>query len=164
MSISNSQKGLIKRAQKECDLDDVEYRDALEIVSGSRSSTSAAFTDRHVDTLLSYFEAIFWRKVDAGELPTSRSVTAVFRQRGYWKTKNTKTETSRDRYTGHNLKQQIADLEGQLQAIGFNEQYCAGIRDNSTHGQDDAHALYLYRAALERTLRSKQRQAEHFSG
>ena len=164
MSISNSQKSLIKRAQRECGLDDVEYRDALQIVSGCRSSTDAEMTDRHVDTLMSYLEAIFWRKVDAGQLPTPCSPDAVFRQRDYWKQKNTKNETSRDRFTGRNLKQEIADLERQLQAIGFSANYCAGIRANATHGREDAHALYLYLAALDRSVRSKQRQAKQFSG
>jgi hypothetical protein len=164
MSLSNPQKSLIKRAQRECGLDDAEYRDALEIVSGCRSSTSPTLTDRHVDTLMSYLEAIFWRKVDAGHVQPSSSVTAVFRQRNYWRLKNTRQETSRDRFTGRNLKQEIADLEGQLQARGFSEKYCAGIRANTTHGRDDAHALYLYRAALDRTLQSKQRQAKQFSG
>jgi hypothetical protein len=121
-------------------------------------------TDRHVDVALAYFEAIFWRKVDAGQLRPACNPDAVFRQRDYWKKKNTNNETSRDRFTGRNLKQEIADLEGQLQAIGFSDNYCAGIRANATHGRNDTHALYLYRTALDRTLRSKQRQAKQFFG
>jgi hypothetical protein len=164
MAISRGQQILLKRAQRECALEDSEYRDALQIVSGCRSSTDHAMTDRHVDVALAYFEAIFWRKVDAGQLRPACNPDAVFRQRDYWKKKNTNNETSRDRFTGRNLKQEIADLEGQLQAIGFSDNYCAGIRANATHGRNDTHALYLYRTALDRTLRSKQRQAKQFFG
>lgn len=160
MAISRGEQILLKRAQRACGLEDLEYREALQTVSGCRSSTDAGMTTWHVDVALSYFEAIFWRKVDVGQLRPPCNPDAVFRQRDYWRQKNNKNETSRDRFTGRNLKRDIADLEGQLQAIGFDSRYCAGIRAKAAQGRDDAHALHLYCAALERTLRSKQRQHE----
>jgi hypothetical protein len=114
-----------------------------------------ALTDRHLDKLLAYFEAIHWRSVDAGVLPRSCNAIAVFRQRGYWSAKNTREETSRDRFTGTNLAREVADIERQLTDLGFGGQYLGAIRRNVTKGRDDAHALHLYRTALARTLKAK---------
>lgn len=157
---TRAQQILLKRAQREAGLSDDDYRDALEMIAACRSSKSPELTDRHLDTLLSYFEAIHWRGLDAGTLQPSGSATAVFRQRGYWAAKNTKAESSRDRFTDTNLGQAIADLESQLAALGCGAGYCAAICKNVTKGRDDAHALHLYRTALERTLKSKARRAE----
>ena|ERR1700733_7362397 len=158
--ISRAQQILLKRAQREAALSDDEYRDALQTVADCRSSTSPALTDRHLDKLLAYFEAIHWRAVDAGTLQPRSSAAAVFRQRGYWAAKNTSQETSRDRFTGQNLGQTVADLESQLAEFGCSAGYCAAIRKNVTKGRDDARALHLYRAALERTLKAKSRRKE----
>ncbi len=158
--LSRPQQILLKRAQREAGLADDDYRDALQTVTGCRSSTSPAITDRHLDRLLGYFEAIYWRGIDAGTLQPSGSATAVFRQRGFWAAKNTRQETSRDRHTGLNLGQAITDLEGKMMALGFGAGYCASIRKNVTRGRDDVHALHLYRAALERTVNAKARCAE----
>jgi hypothetical protein len=154
-----AQQILLKRAQQECHLPDGEYRDALELVCHCRSSKDPEMTDRNLDTLLAYFEAIHWRKADAGELQASCKPNAVFRQRGYWASKNTHQETSRDRFTGQNLRREITDLENQLKRYGFTDGYCASIRSNVTHGRNDARALHLYRAALDRTLRAKANQS-----
>ena len=159
--LSRPQQILLKRAQREAGLSDDEYRDALEMIAACRSSTSPALTDRHLDALLAYFEAIHWRGVDAGTLQPSGSAAAVFRQRGYWAAKNTRLETSRDRFTDLNLGRAVADLEGKLAALGCGAGYCATIRKNVCKGRDDARALHLYRAALERTLKAKARRAEH---
>ena len=158
--LSRPQQILLKRAQREAGLSDDDYRDALQTVAGCRSSTSPAFTDQHLDKVLSYFEAILWRAVDAGKLQASCSPTAVFRRRVYWVSKNTRQETSRDRFTNLNLGQRIADLECELAALGFGDEYCAAIRRKVAQGRDDAHALHLYRAALTRTLNAKARRAE----
>jgi len=155
--ISRPQQILIKRAQREAALGDGEYREALELVSGCRSSTDSLMTDRHVDLALAYMEAIYWHKVDAGVLQPPGNPDAVYRQRGYWAAKNPSGQTSRDRFTGRNLEREIADLEGDLRRLGFGEAYCQGIRARATHGRGDAHALHLYRAALRRTLDSKRR-------
>ena len=71
--LSRPQQILLKRAQREAGLSDDEYRDALQTVTGCRSSTAPALTDRHLDKVLAYFEAIHWRNVDAGELQPSSS-------------------------------------------------------------------------------------------
>ena len=81
--LSRRQQILLKRAQREAGLSDNDYRDALQTVAGCRSSTSPVLTDRHMDKVLAYFEAIHWRAVDAGKLQPSCSATAVFRQ-GYY--------------------------------------------------------------------------------
>ena len=153
--LSNPQKRLLKRAQSEAALSDDDYRDALQAIADCRSSTSAVLTDRHLDKLLAYFEAIYWRGVDAGRLQCSGSVTAVFRKRGYWAAKNTSQQTSRDRFNGSNLESEIANLEGRLGALGFGSAYCAGIRRRVAQDRTDAHAMHLYLAALERTLKAK---------
>jgi hypothetical protein len=156
--LTRAQQILLKRAQREAGLDDAEYRDALATVSGCRSSTDPEMTDRHLDVALAYLEAIHWRKVDAGTLQPCRKAAAVFRQRGHWAGKNTRQETSRDRYARRNVGHEVADLETALGGLGFGPGYCAAIREKVTHGRTDAHALHLYRAALERTLRAKRNQ------
>ena len=128
--LSRRQQILLKRAQREAGMSDDDYRDALQMVAGCGSSTSPALTDRHLDKLLGYFEAIHWRAVDAAMLQPSGSAAAVFRQRGYWAAKNTRLETSRDRFTDLNLGQAVADLEGKLAALGCGAGYCASIRKN----------------------------------
>lgn len=158
--ISRPQQILLKRAQREAGMQDDDYRDVLQMIAGCRSSTSPALTDRHLDKLLAYFEVIHWRAVDAGTLQPSGSATAVFRQRGYWAAKNTRLETSRDRFTDLNLGQSIAGLEGKLAALGCGVGYCASVRKNVAKGREDARALHLYRAALERTLKAKTKRAE----
>jgi hypothetical protein len=158
--LSNPQKSLLKRAQREAALSDEEYRDALQTVANVRTSTDPDLTDRHLDKLLAYFEAIHWRGVDAGLLQRSGSATAIFRQRGYWQRKNTNQQTSRDRYTGRNQAGEIAALEASLNALGFGPAYCQVIRDKVCHSRTDAHALHLYAAALARTLKAKAKQPD----
>jgi hypothetical protein len=48
-----------------------------------RTSKDPNLTDRDLDKLLAYFEAIHWRAVDAHTLQPSCRADAVFRQRGY---------------------------------------------------------------------------------
>ncbi len=124
--LSRAQQILLKRAQREAGLSDADYRDALETVTGFRSSKDAGFSDRDLDKTTAYFEAIHWRAVDAGELRTSGSATAVFRQRGYWALKNTAAETSRDRFNGRNQGGEIAALETELARLGFGAGYLCG--------------------------------------
>lgn len=159
--LSRPQQILLKRAQREAALPDDEYRDALELVSHCRSSKDPALADRDLDLLLGYFEAIHWRKVAAGELQPSCRPGAVFRQRGYWASKNTRQETSRDRFTQSNVEREIAGLESNLAALGFGEGYCASIRQKTTHDRHDVLALFYYLAALRRTLAAKERGLSH---
>ena len=139
---TRAQQILLKRAQREAGLSDEDYRDALDLIAGCRSSKSPALTDRHLDKLLAYFEAIHWRAVDAGTLQPSGSANAVFRQRGYWAAKNTNQETSRDRFNDGNLEKSVADLEREMAALGFGQGYCAAIRKKVAGGRDDAHGLH----------------------
>lgn len=156
--LSRAQQILLKRAQREAALDDAEYRDALEAASGCRTSKDARLADRHLDIVLAYLEAIHWRKVEQQALQPSCKPDAVFRQRGYWARKNTRQETSRDRYTGRNLGGEVSDLESALRQLGFDAAYCAKIRAKVAGGRTDPHAQHLYRAALARTIKAKQKQ------
>jgi hypothetical protein len=156
--LSRAQQILVKRAQREVGLSDAEYREALEAVSGCRSSTDARLTDRQCDLVLSYFEAIYWRRADAGELQEACKPNAVFRQRRYWAQKNTRQESSRDRYAATAVAQVIAQLESALGELGFGAAYCASVRATVTEGRTDPRSLHAYKAALQRTLRAKQRQ------
>jgi len=158
--LSRAQQILLKRAQREAGLDDADYREALETVTGCRTSKDPALTDRQLDRILCYFEAIAWRAIDAGELQLSGRPDAVFRQRGFWAARNTSQETSRDRYTGHNQGGQIHDLEASLARLGFGPGYVSAIRANVCKGRTDGHALHLYEAALKRTLKAKARLAD----
>jgi hypothetical protein len=153
VSLSNAQKSLLKRAQREAGIDDGEYRDAIETISrqpGCRSSTDARLTDENVDRLMEWFEAIFWHGVDAGALKVSPNPKAAFRARGYWAGKNRAGATSRDRFADARLAGEIAALERRMAALGFGSGYCAGIRRRSGPG-------WAYHAALARTLASKER-------
>lgn len=161
--LSRPQQILLKRAQKEAALDDSDYRQAIALVSGVEdccSSKDHRLTDRHLDLLLGYFEAIHWRKVDSGELQPSCKSDAVFRQRHFWAQKNTRQENSRDRFTASKLANEISDLEHALSELGFGAPYCAGIRERVTGSRSDAHALHQYKAALRRTLSAKRKRAE----
>lgn len=153
--LTNPQKSLLKRAQREAGLSDDDYREALRLVAGVSSSTSPDLTDRHLDKLLGYFEAIHWQGVDSGQLQQSCSANAIFRQRGFWASRNTPHETSRDRFNGLNLSAQIADLERQLTAMGCGHGYCAAIRKNVCKDRSDARAQHLYAAALARTIKAR---------
>ena len=161
--LSRAQQILVKRAQREAGLNDAEYREALEVVSGCRSSADARMTDRQCDLVLGYFEAIYWRRVDAGELQGACKPNAVFRQRHYWAQKNSRQESSRDRYAAATVRQVIADLEGALGALGFGAAYCAAIRATVTEGRTDPRSLHAYKAALQRTLRAKEKKTKQFT-
>jgi len=155
--LSRSQIILLQRAKREAALPDDEYRDALETVTGQRTSKAPTLTDRHLDLLLAYLEAIHFRKVDAGELQPACRSDAVFRQRGYWAAKNTRAENSRDRFTRTAVEQEITRLEAEMAGFGFGAGYCQAIRQKSTHGRSDGRTLLFYKAALLRTLAANRR-------
>jgi hypothetical protein len=156
--ISRAQQILIKRAQAQARIGDEEYRDAVALVSGiadCRSSKDKRLTDGHVDKLLSYFETIYWKQVDAGEpLKDHFKPIAVFRKRGYWASKNQKGNTSRDRYMDASKQTEAADLEAQLYALGFGLSYVQAI-----HRRIQPFTQAAYVAALKRTLDAKKRAA-----
>lgn len=152
--LSNPQKALLKRAQREAGLSDEDYREALETIAGVRSSTAPALTDRHLDKLLAYFEAIHWREVTAGRQQVSCSPNAVFRQKGFWAGKNCAGNTSRDRHVDTKLAVEISEMESLVAFLKGGEcgpGYFATIRQKVTKGRDDARSLHQYLTALRRT-------------
>ena len=157
--ITNPQKALIKRAQAQAAIEDAEYRDALATVSGlpgCHSSTDPRLTDRHVDHILAYFEAIYWRKVDHSEADLPGAFrNPVFQRQGYWAAKNTSDSTSRERYTMDTLASECAQLEARLARLGFGLKYCMAIQNHIRPLN-----LWKYRAALTRTLESKQHKCD----
>jgi hypothetical protein len=154
--ISRDQQILLKRAQAQAGLGDEEYREALETVSavpGCRSSKDARLTDRHVDRLMGYFEAVYWRRVEAGEAARPSKANAVFREPGFWAGRNPAGNTSRDRYTEGQGLGAVAKLEAEMHGLGFGFKYLEVIKNRIR-----PFSLWAYRAALERTLASKRRQ------
>lgn len=155
--ISRAQQILLKRAQAEAGIDDVDYREAIETISGvpgCRSSKDPRLTDRHVDNLLAFFEAIHWKEVDAGALQPSCKPAAVFRQRGYWAAKNPMGNTSRDRFGESNIQPAVDAAESELNKMGYGLAYLCAIQN---HIQPFSLAKYL--GALNRTLRAKRAAA-----
>ncbi len=158
--LTNPQKALIKQAQRQAHLDDADYRDVLHTVSGCRSSTEPRLGDRHFDKIMAYQEAIYWRKVDQGELQHACHDRSPFQQRGYWAKKNTQEENSRDRFMQSDASASIATLERAMAALGYGPAYCATIRNKVTQGETDPRSLHCYAAALKRTIKSKQAKRE----
>jgi len=156
--ISRAQQILVKRAQREAGLEDFEYRAALAQVSGCRSTTDPKLDDRGVDLILAFLEAILWRRVDAGELPPPGG-GAVLNKRNFWKDRNPKNNTSRDRFTRASVTEPIAELERALGELGFSQAYCDAVKTKVTGGAMDTFAMHLYKAALTRTLHAKQNSA-----
>jgi hypothetical protein len=149
--LTRPQQILLKRAQSQAAISDLEYRNALEDLTrlpGCRSSKDDRLTDAHLDLFMAYFEAIFWRGVDGGILQIAVKRNTVFGSRGYWAAKNSKAMTSRDRFAQAKLSAEIAALEASLDAVGYGPAYCAAIKRKSGPG-------WKYKAALERTLHFK---------
>jgi hypothetical protein len=155
--LSRPQQILLKMAQREAGLSDEEYREALEAVSGCRSSTDSRMGDSHLDALLKYFEAIRGRGIAQGTLQAPSKPPAIFVKPGYWKQRNQPGNTSRDRYVNVRLRAQIEDLEAEFAGLGYGPAYLAAIKRNVTHGRTTPQALHHYRVALERTLASKRK-------
>lgn len=162
--LSRAQQVILKRAQRQAGISDDEYRDALEHWAGVRTSTAPELTDEHLDLLLSYIEAIYWRGVSAGRLQPPCKPSEPFQKPGYWAAKNPSGNTSRDRYTVEALNEAIAILEHQLTGeFGCQPGYFHSIKSkvipaarlNMTWPQ----GLVKYRAALERTLTAKRKKA-----
>lgn len=157
--LTRDQQILIKRAQAQAKISDDEYREAVAMISGMpdcRSSKDKRLTDGHLDNLLSYFEAIYWRKADQPEigLQGHLNARAVFVKRGYWASKNQRGNTSRDRFVTAEKQTEAADLEQELHALGFGLSYVQAIQRNIVPFSQVA-----YVAALKRTLEAKKRAA-----
>src|SRR3954463_1617304 len=139
--LSNDQKAVLKRAQREARLSDAEYRECVETVSGLTTSMAPEFSDRHLVKALAFLEAIFWRKVDLKELPGPANREAVFSTRDFWKSRNTQMETSRDRFAAEQARLRIQAFEEGLAEFGCGADYCATIRQKVTKGNSDARSL-----------------------
>lgn len=157
--LSNDQKAIVKRAQRECLINDDEYRHILdtELGFGVRSSTDPRLGDRHFDRILAYFEAIYWRELSEGRV--TRAPKSVFTVPGYWASKNSLKSNSRERYAQRGLESEIQRLETNLYRVGCHPNYLAAIA-RKTGGRG-----WPYKAALARTLtaklRNQQVQEEH---
>ena len=155
--LTNPQKSLLKRAQLQAGIADAEYRETLGRISGlasCQSSTDARLTDAHLDNLLAFFEAIYWSRVDAGELPGACKANAPFRQRGYWAQRNRRGNNSRDRFNAVELGRQIQALEEEMYGLGYSLAYLQAIQVRI-----EPFSLPAYLGALTRTLKAKRNQA-----
>ena len=158
MSLTRAQQILLKRAQQQAGVDDAEYRSTLSQLSypDCHSSTDPRLTDRHLDIFLAYFEAIYFRRLDRGEVAPpdfTKRLTPVFQQPGYWAVKNRNGNTSRDRYAEKNFDTQRAALENQLAKMGYGLRYFQAIQNRIR-----PFSQINYIAALKRTLAAKQRK------
>lgn len=146
--LTNAQKSLLKRAQRQAGVTDDQYRDDLRSVTGcATSSRDRRVTDRHLDHMLGLYEATYWRGVESGELPPPNG-NAVFRKPGFWAGRNRKGHTSRDRYHARELGAQIAELEETLIESGHHKEYLNEIFERTGNAA-------AYAAALRRTTRTK---------
>jgi len=152
--LTPSQRGLLKRAQAHALIEDAEYRDHIAMVVGvadCRSSTDRRVGNDHFDRLMALFEAIYWRQADRGEL--SGTPSAVFRSRGYWAGRNTRTSTTRDRFTDRRLGREISEAEDHLRTLGKGDAYLAAISKSTGAG-------WPYLAAMRRTIKALLTHAE----
>jgi hypothetical protein len=158
--LSNAQKSRLKAAQRQAGIDDAEYREWIETIAGPgvHSSTDPKVDNRAWDKLMAQFEAIYWLKVERGELQHSYNPKASFQKKGYWAQKNTSHETSRDRFSQAETVEAIISLETELTDLGNHPNYLAAIRNKVTQGRADPKSLWAYRAALERTLAGKKQK------
>jgi hypothetical protein len=157
MPLSKSQKMMVHMAKAACALEDAEYREVWSsLFPGVTSSTDTRLGDEHFDLFMKYMEAIHWRKRNAGEVGYSK----VFQYPHYWKEKNTKASTSRDR---HNLQEVQGDcdkLEQQIMALGFGHGYINAISRRVLGANPTVAQWFQYRQALSRTLASKLKEKE----
>lgn len=154
--LTRPQQILLKRAQAEAGIADAEYRAALALVSGlpgCNSSKDARLMDEHLDAFLSYFEAIYWRKVDTEDWHLHGScngIADVFKRRGFWAQRNQRGSTSRDRFVASEYQEAVQHLEQRLAELGYGFAYCRAIQNRIVPFN-----LVKYRAALARTIKSK---------
>jgi hypothetical protein len=160
--LSADQKKLIKMAQRDLGLPDDEYRETLRSFFGVESCTAPELGDEHLDKLLKFWEAVYWREVDrqrGGEGHTSASAlpitfpSRVFSTKGFWQARNQPGNTSRDRYIQLGIEAEIGAAELQLRRFGLPPSYCHAIRAKIKNP-------YQYLAALKRTIAAKQKKLQ----
>jgi hypothetical protein len=140
MPLTKSQKIILHQAKRQAVLDDTEYRDLLEHIGGPgvRSSTDPKLDNRHLDKILAFMEAIYWRKVDAGQVEHEFNPKHTFRNRGFWAQRNTAQETTRDRFNTAELAAAIQELEAEAPQMGNHPNYIDAIKWKVTNGQTDS--------------------------
>ena len=143
---------LLKRAQRQAGIGDDEYRELMHTVCGCRSSKDPRVRNEDWDALMSLFESIHWRSVDAGALQESCKADAPFRKRGYWSGRNNRQSTSRDRYVSGQMTEDILRLEEAMQARGYDGDYLAAVLERAGRGKQGVRAAIAYRSALMRLL------------
>ena len=157
--ISRAEQIWLKRAQAAAGIADTEYRESLERFAHVRSSTDPRLTHDQFERLMGYFEAIYWSLRDSGAVQPNE----VFRRRGYWAERCHDGDRNRARYAMHQQTEQIHELERDLIGMGFSVDYLDEIRMRSMHAPQHPTPRDLagYRAALQRTLDSRQRKEIH---
>jgi hypothetical protein len=75
----------------------------------------------------------------------------VFRQRGYWASKNPKGNTSRDQFGQANLQPLVDAVEKELNQMGYGFTYLRAIQNRI-----QPFSLAKYLGALNRTLKAKR--------
>ena len=148
--LSNPQKSLVKRAQRQAAVPEEEYRDMWRMVTGWEdcdTSTDPRLGDVHVDRMMGFLEAIFWRRVQEGALQPASKANAPFLKEGFWKNRNKAQSTSRDRYQKQRITTSIHELETKLQAAGYPMQKIIAIKRKLRYHDD-----WAVKSALHRTL------------
>ena len=75
----------------------------------------------------------------------------MFRQRGYWASKNPKGNTSRDQFGQANLQPLVDAVEKELNQMGYGFTYLRAIQNRI-----QPFSLAKYLGALNRTLKAKR--------
>jgi hypothetical protein len=146
--LTRSQIKLVKMAQREIGLSDADYRDCWRTVAGVSSAKDPRITDEQFDSMLSYLEAIAARSGAPASGPAK-----IFRTPSYWRNKNTKAESSRDRYARARAQEDIAQLENKLLELGYFANYAREIKHRVLgDGPVTVLGLHKYRSALQRTI------------
>jgi len=148
--LSNPQKSLVKRAQRQAAVPEEDYRDMWRVVTGwmdCDTSTDPRLGDVHMDRMMGYLEAIYWRRVQEGTLQPVSKPNAPFLKEGFWKNRNKAQSTSRDRYQKQRITESVHDLERRLLAAGYPPQKISAIK-----GKLRYHDEWALKSALHRTL------------
>lgn len=147
---SPKQKALIAQARRALRLTDDDYRQDLRRICKVDTSTARQLTDRDLDRIMAYWEAIYWRTLSTQNPLNSQPQNGIkpFLKPDYWARKNTAHNTSRDRYTKAHAEHDAEHFESLLLAAGKNQAYLQTIKRNCHHDP------VAYRAALAKTCKA----------
>lgn len=148
--LSNPQKSLVKRAQRQADVPEEEYRDMWRMVTSWQdcdTSTDPRLGDVHMDRMMGFLEAIYWRHVQEGTLQPASKANAPFQKEGFWKNRNKAQSTSRDRYQKQRITESVEDLKVKLMKAGYPVQNITALERQLRY-----HNQWALKSALHRTL------------